>query len=531
MSTSQHPLNHQQRINRETMESEAEEEQELETRVPDQGTVQDLYKLAGAIALVGLEFYIKDPAELDPKKIRLDRLSIDGTSYRATDVKRSVRLERNVTPGELTIGLASRQADDPVIGLLRRAKLDPKPYLNPMEERPVSATGNLWTPESGFERRQGKGSAPPFFQEPNRQPRRAFFPWNAGRGMPRSPAIRNETFLQPRNPLHVGPGVQAVQTQPRFMSPGANQNRPAGQFGNFGRNLGGGFADVPWQRKEGLVRPGENARFAGGLGRRAEGFEEGLGRRAEWPGDGRRYGQAEEVRGGEVRGNQEGFGYWGLNGEMGGRRNVGYQRAPDVGQLRGGFGVPEEEMIGRRGRVPSSPFEPAMEPPEGRTRMHAGGLAAVRRNQTETPGIGAQRELENRIAALESLRKSEMVRSGTSTELRRMLSPISPADHPGIFTIVDQFVTLHECPPTHRGPMCVAGACCGVLKEPHIKLAFLGEATWQFARRKCAEGGENLTERQIQEIEAQVLEFYQKQKVEGSKILDKAGIIPGRGGR
>jgi hypothetical protein len=78
--------------------------------------------------------------------------------------------------------------------------------------------------------------------------------------------------------------------------------------------------------------------------------------------------------------------------------------------------------------------------------------------------------------------------------------------------------------------MCVAGACSGVSKEPHIKLAFLTEATWQFGRRKCAEGGENLTEQQQREIEAQILEFYGKQRVEGSKILDKAGIIPGRGG-
>jgi hypothetical protein len=33
------------------------------------------------------------------------------------------------------------------------------------------------------------------------------------------------------------------------------------------------------------------------------------------------------------------------------------------------------------------------------------------------------------------------------------------------------------------------------------------------------------------EIEAQVMEFFGKQKVEAGKILDKVGITPGRGGR
>jgi hypothetical protein len=37
-----------------------------------------------------------------------------------------------------------------------------------------------------------------------------------------------------------------------------------------------------------------------------------------------------------------------------------------------------------------------------------------------------------------------------------------------------------------------------------------------------------LTQQQIQEIEARILEYFGRQKVEGSKILDKAGIIPGR---
>jgi hypothetical protein len=40
-----------------------------------------------------------------------------------------------------------------------------------------------------------------------------------------------------------------------------------------------------------------------------------------------------------------------------------------------------------------------------------------------------------------------------------------------------------------------------------------------------------LTDQQVLEIEAQVMEYFGKQRVEAGKILNKAGIIPGRGGR
>lgn len=162
---------------------------------------------------------------------------------------------------------------------------------------------------------------------------------------------------------------------------------------------------------------------------------------------------------------------------------------------------------------------------------------SVRRERSPGRGFGqeqAERDdssVEQRLAALETQHRAQLARAGMSAELSRMQSAIFPSKHPGIYSTVDQFVSMYEMPPSHRGPMCVAGAAAGVLKEPHIKLAFLGEGLWQYTRRKCAEAGENLTERQIQEIEAQVIEFYGRQKAEGAKILDKAETIPGRGNR
>jgi hypothetical protein len=236
-------------------------------------------------------------------------------------------------------------------------------------------------------------------------------------------------------------------------------------------------------------------------------------------------------QGAEDRRGQFGIGPWGRMEEPEERRGIREPGGFEWNPRRRGSGMEDPAELRGGVRFPASPIGPAAEVPRAGVRQQTGTMGTPRRDRWGSSETAMPKEIEDRFAALESMRRTEMVRSATSSELRRMLSAISPAEHPGILTTVDRFVTLYECPPSHRGPKCVAGACGGVLKEPHIKLAFLAEATWQFGRRKCAEGGENLTEQQIREIEAQILEFYGKQRVEGSKILDKAGIIPGRGGR
>jgi hypothetical protein len=110
-----------------------------------------------------------------------------------------------------------------------------------------------------------------------------------------------------------------------------------------------------------------------------------------------------------------------------------------------------------------------------------------------------------------------------------MQTAVSPSKHPGIFSHIDRLVTMYDAPPSHRGPLLVGAASGEVIKADHIKLAFLADGIFEFTRRKCTELGENLTNEQIRDLEAQVLEFYGKQKVGAAKILDEAGIIPGRG--
>jgi hypothetical protein len=214
-----------------------------------------------------------------------------------------------------------------------------------------------------------------------------------------------------------------------------------------------------------------------------------------------------------------------------------------TGASQGGFARDRQQEFGRREDDAMGEWEP-----KGRNE-----LRAIKENErdrrarvqgsdddhsgTEEPkgGRGASKKngsdgskLESRIEAPEYDRRYEKARSGLNSELRRLQSGVSSFKHPVLYSHIDQMVTLHEAPPTHRGPMAVAGAVADVLKVPHIKLSYLADAVWEFTRRKCAEGGEHLSDQQTLEIEAQVLEYFGKQRVEAGKILDKAGLT-GRG--
>lgn len=217
------------------------------------------------------------------------------------------------------------------------------------------------------------------------------------------------------------------------------------------------------------------------------------------------------------------------------------RRAREEGEIRGRSGARGVEDEGLRGWEPRGRNElQAIRQNEKDRRARdqdeegeeSGIINYHRRDEGEGPkkaGTGRDK-LEYRIEAIENDRRYEKARSGLSTELRRLQSGVSPFEHPGLYTHIDQMATLHEAPPTHRGPMAVAGVVGDVLKVPHIKLSYLADAIWEFTRRKCAEAGEHLTDQQILDIEAQVLEYFRKQRVEAGKILDKAGLST-RGGR
>jgi hypothetical protein len=90
-----------------------------EPELEDEGTVAFLYKHAGARALVGLEFFLWPPRDLRTRRVRVDKLNRDGDSYQVTDVHAQEGLVRAVFPGELSVGLATRKRDEPLIKLPR----------------------------------------------------------------------------------------------------------------------------------------------------------------------------------------------------------------------------------------------------------------------------------------------------------------------------------------------------------------------------------------------------------------------------
>jgi hypothetical protein len=147
----------------------------------EEGLVARMYKYGGAFSLIGLTFFYQIKEGERPILICLEGLNRDGESYRAGDVRANQPLADSVTPGELTVEVASKRPRDAVIALLKQLKFPTRPYLDPLADRPASWAGEFWTPEAelGFAERgrrapghsavsehgqRGRGSAASGFQ-------------------------------------------------------------------------------------------------------------------------------------------------------------------------------------------------------------------------------------------------------------------------------------------------------------------------------------------------------------------------------
>jgi hypothetical protein len=168
-----------------------------------------------------------------------------------------------------------------------------------------------------------------------------------------------------------------------------------------------------------------------------------------------------------------------------------------------------------------------------RPLVQGGGFRVPQRRaleeQREVPG-GTTEQVETLIrkfARAEQQRSMERARSGITMEMRRMQTTISPLEHLGLYAVADQYATIHDSPPSHRGPMALTRGCMQVIKNIDIKLTYIADAEWEYGRRLCAEGGENLLDEQVLEIEAKILEFHAKQMVEAKKVKDKMKIAGG----
>jgi hypothetical protein len=360
------------------------------------------------------------------------------------------------------------------VKLLREAKIDPRPFIIPFKGRSASSAGDYQTPESAFRpARDQRGIAPPAFHEFATRPPGDFQPRTLSRAGFNSPSPRNPFQpVRPEIPFVAQGPAQGFQAPQRFAEPAQQRFRPGTRQGGFFGELHGG---------PGGEQPRGGREF-GGQGIGAGVFSRGVGLNDLGQAEGIRIGRRAAPNWGQMGGvGEEQFGR--DPGIINGRQfegQAGFQAAnanwgPEAGQGE----VGDDNFWGRDRRVRNAVPEQEVEPANARRRLQGGNYGAAERDSARTPGPSESRgervkdRLEARRAALEMQRQLELAHAGTSTKIRRMLSSISPAEHPGIYSTVDQFATLYECPPSHRGPMCLAGAAGGVLKEPHIKLAFL----------------------------------------------------------
>jgi hypothetical protein len=548
--------------------------QEMDLNVPDHRTGFEISRRAGPQALVGFEFFIRDGREGVQRRVRVERLNADGQTYRVVDLKAKVELAKDMLPMELSVGHATRSEDDPVIRLLRQVKILAQPFLDPALARSASAVGEFRTPTSRLDTYEAlRRSAPPILLPEVRGPTRLIFnPGTEGMFRMGTPSPRREVghagrmtpfpgvaggFGPFRPNMHATRPVPMVPDRPLGERLRERFGDLSGQYEGQRRRLGGTFQQAERQggmNEETFERADRN--WDPQRGRAEHQQRQNLGE-AEFQ-FGRPYEQRKEmpfnppearrtplrgrtwVRVGEDEFQPEEREDWQRGGEWG-PRSAGEGRARWAnegreGNRQGRMEGPEDDRMGEwepRGRHELRAIRENEKDRRARSQRHEDEGSGVTHDQEKGEEACKKKGtngslLESRIDALERDRRYEKARAGLSTELRRLQSGVSPFEHPGLYSHIDQMVTLHEAPITHRGPMAVAGATGDILKVPHIKLSYLAEALWEFTRRKCAEGGEHLSDQHILEIEAQVLEQFGKQRVEAGKILDKAGLS-GRG--
>jgi hypothetical protein len=192
--------------------------------------------------------------------------------------------------------------------------------------------------------------------------------------------------------------------------------------------------------------------------------------------------------------------------------------------------APQVQQVGYFAGNPMIPEQPYLQPqiPQfqhnlGVQQGDYGAVPAQPEQGGEVRGVkpGRLELLEERMERSEKQRNLEKARWAITSENRRMQASISPTEHPGLYSQIDQHAAIHDCPSSHRGIMALTGACRVVIKNVDIKDSYLGDAEWEYGWRLCAEKGENLTDEQVLEIEAKVLEFHARQMVEAKKAKDK----------
>lgn len=121
------------------------------------GEVERMYKVGGAKSLLGLEFFYRKPQEARARRVKLNQLNEDANTYKVMDVHEQVGLVEDVSPGDLTVGIASRRKGEDVVKLMQACDINPRKFIDPLLEGIGEREQGYQTPQSDFERFSGGG--------------------------------------------------------------------------------------------------------------------------------------------------------------------------------------------------------------------------------------------------------------------------------------------------------------------------------------------------------------------------------------
>jgi hypothetical protein len=149
--------------------------------------------------------------------------------------------------------------------------------------------------------------------------------------------------------------------------------------------------------------------------------------------------------------------------------------------------APQVQRAGFFAETPAIPEPQAMHPnfqPQRQSPFMQRRAYGEIPGQQEYGGVGRRRGagredlLEERIELLERQRNEERARGAITAEMRRMQASLSPTEHPGLYSQMDQNAIIHDCPPSHRGIMALTAACMASTKNVDIKFTYLADAEY-----------------------------------------------------
>jgi hypothetical protein len=264
----------------------AEGIQGLSTDEAEGGEVERMYKIGGAKSLFGLEFQYRRPQNTTAKRVKHNKLNDSEDTYKGTDVRAQVGLVDDISPANLTIGLASRRKEESIVKLMQACDINPDKFIDLLLDRIEEREAGYQTAQSDFERFQGGGRlaarpTPPYETERRYPMNRGRYHGEYGEGA----AMQGRGGIPSPRPLLGGHGYEIGLDRGGYGGLGGRpspQTHFAPQVQHVGRMTGTPAPpEPPFHFVQQPVRPGVPGMGFGGLQPRPEQRAEGPGGIAE----------------------------------------------------------------------------------------------------------------------------------------------------------------------------------------------------------------------------------------------------------